>query len=144
MRGFPSYVALSAVEYSHYHPDTYSIYIGEKEIIREAFLITFANCAQWGNNVYIAPDASATDGLLDMVIWKKTPRFRIPLIAMRLITRNIDHSDKIEIIKGHSFRIKRAREGWVHFDGEQVQMGSELTVVVCPGTLKVVTPCTYQ
>jgi len=144
VRGFPSYLALSALEYIHYQPDRYSICIGDTKIEREAFLITFANCAQWGNNVYIAPDASATDGLLDMVIWKKSPIIDIPLIATRLIMKNIDHSHKIEIIKGAFFRIMRLYEGLVHFDGEPVQMGRELNVAVYPGSLQVVTPCSYQ
>lgn len=138
VRGFSSYVALSALEYVHYHPEKYQIQIEGASLEREAFLITFANCAQWGNNVYIAPEASASDGLLDMVIWKKTPVITIPFIAIRLLSKKIEHSDYFETIRGATFRIKRLQEGWAHVDGEDVQMGRELVVEVHPASLKVI------
>ena len=140
VRGFPSYVALSAFEYTHYHPEKYTIWVDGQLLEREAFLITFANCDQWGNNVYIAPEASATDRLLDMVIWNKTPAVTFPFTAMRLLSRTIDHSNYIENIRSASFRIERSQEGWAHVDGEDVQMGKELIVEVHPASLKVITP----
>jgi len=140
VRGLPSYVALSALEYTQYQSEKYKIWVEDRLLEREAFLITFANCAQWGNNVYIAPEASTKDGLLDMVIWKKTPAVTFPFIAMRLLSRTIDHSDYFETIRGASFCIERVKEGLGHVDGEDIQMGKELTVVVHPASLKVVTP----
>jgi len=128
------------VEYVHYHPEVYKIRVGERYLEREAFLITFANCAQWGNDVYIAPEASATDGLLDMVIWKKTSAVTFPLIAMRLLMGNIDHSQYVETIRSASFSIERAQDGWVHVDGEDIQMGRELSIEVHPASVKVITP----
>jgi YegS/Rv2252/BmrU family lipid kinase len=139
VRGFPSYMAMSALEYTRYQPEKYKIYVGAQLFECEAFLITFANCAQWGNNIYIAPEASVTDGLLDMVIWKKTPKTSTPFVAMHLITRSLDHSSHIEYLKGVSFRVERCQEGWAHVDGEDVQMGKELEVMVCPSSLQVVT-----
>jgi len=140
VRGLPSYLALSAMEYAHYHPQKYRIFARGQVFEREAFLITFANCAQWGNNIYIAPGASVTDGLLDMVIWKKTPVVEFPFTAVRLFMRNINHSDYIENIRGPRFCIERSQEGWAHVDGEHVQMGKELIVEVHPASLRVVTP----
>ncbi|MCL2737888.1 MAG: YegS/Rv2252/BmrU family lipid kinase [Bacteroidales bacterium] len=143
IRGFPSYIALSAWEYTHYRPEKYKIFTGDCILEREAFLITFANCSQWGNNVYIAPGASATDGLLDMVIWKSTSVVRIPFTAVRLLARNINHSKHIENFRGTSFSIERACEGPVHYDGEHALMGRELKVEAFPASLKMVMPCLY-
>ena len=141
VRGLPAYAALSVVEYLHYRPEKYKIYIGEQAFEREAFLITFANCSQWGGNICIAPSASATDGLLNMVVWKKTPKVRIPFISTRLLTHTIDKSNFIENVCGIHFHIERAQQGWVHVDGEHIYMGKELTVEVHPASLRIVTPC---
>ena len=138
VRGLPSYLALSAIEYVNYHPETYKIFAAGEVLERYSFLITFANCSQWGYNVYISPEASVTDGLLDMVIWKKAPTVLTPFIVMRLLTRNIDHSEYIENIRGASFKVERCNEGWVHVDGEHVQMGKVLEIEVHPASLKVI------
>ena len=144
VRGLSSYIALSALEYAHYHPEKYKIYIGEQVFEREAFLITFANAAQWGNNIYIAPDARADDGLLDMVVWKRAPVMTIPLTAIRLLSKKIDQSVHIENFRGACFRIERVSEGSVQYDGEHAVMGKEIKVEVFPASLQVVTPCWYQ
>ena len=144
VRGFHSYIALSAIECTRYHPEKYRIHIGDRVLEREAFLITFANCSQWGNNIYIAPEASATDGLLDMVVWKSTSLARIPFTAARLLAKNINRSKYIENFCGPSFKIEREREGAVQYDGEHLLMGKELHVEVFPASLKVVVPCSCE
>ena len=140
IRGFFSYAALSAATYVNYHPEKYIIETGEQLLEREAFLITFANCAQWGYNTYISPSASATDGLLNMVVWKKTPKVKFPFVAARLPMHNIDHSHYVETISGVRFCVERPNEGWVHVDGEHIQMGKKLVVEVHPSSLRVITP----
>jgi lipid kinase, YegS/Rv2252/BmrU family len=138
IRGLPSYMAISAMEYLQYHPESYKIYVGEQLLEPEAFLVTFANGAQWGNNVYIAPEADITDGLLDMVIWKRTPAVGMPIMAMRLLTRKIGKSVYIEHIRGGSFRVERKQEGWVQLDGESCKMGASLSIEVHTRSLKVI------
>ena len=140
IRGLPSYMAISAMEYLHYHPESYKIYVGEQLLEPEAFLVTFANGAQWGNNVFIAPDADITDGLLDMVIWKRTPAVEMPIMAMQLLTRKIGKSGHVERIRDKSFRVERQREGWVQLDGESHKMGASLRIEVDPHSLKVIVP----
>ena len=138
IRGLPSYMAISALEYLQYHTESYKIYVGEQLLEPEAFLVTFANGAQWGNNVFIAPDADITDGLLDMVIWKRTPAVEMPIMAMQLLTRKIGKSGHVEHIRGKLFRVERKQEGWVQIDGESCKMGASLIIEVHPRSLKVI------
>jgi diacylglycerol kinase (ATP) len=51
----------------------------------EAFFINIANGDQFGNHVTIAPKASLMDGLLDIVIVKKTGRWRMLLSVIRQV-----------------------------------------------------------
>jgi YegS/Rv2252/BmrU family lipid kinase len=140
IRGFFSYLALSATTYFHYRPQKYCIYVRDQMLEREAFSITFANCGQWGNNICIAPDANASDGLLELVIWKKRPKVAILFMAMRLLTKTINRSRHIETICGASFRVERMQEDWVQFDGEHLRMGKEIKVEVHPASLHVIAP----
>ncbi|MCL2728198.1 MAG: YegS/Rv2252/BmrU family lipid kinase [Bacteroidales bacterium] len=144
VRGFLTYITLSVLEFIRYRPQKYIIYAGEEVFEREAFLITFANAAQWGNNIYISPCANTSDGLLDLVVWKRASVMRIPFMAIRLLTKKINRSKYIENIRGASFRVERIGEGYVQYDGEHTIMGKELKIGIHPSSLRVVTPCSYQ
>lgn len=51
-----------------YKPETYEIENEEGTVKYKAFLIACGNASQYGNNAYIAPQASLTDGLMDVTI----------------------------------------------------------------------------
>ena len=40
-------------------------------------MISFANASQYGNDVKISPSASVKDGMLDFVIVKEFPKWKI-------------------------------------------------------------------
>ena len=73
-RGFINYIKKSISCYFSYKPEKYSLLGNDIDMDINAFLITFANASQWGNNAYIAPKASITDGLLDIAIMSKFPQ----------------------------------------------------------------------
>ena len=67
-RGLLTYIENTLKEGLKYQPDTYEMEIdGEKKQFK-AFLIACANASQYGNNVYIAPHASMSDGLMDVTV----------------------------------------------------------------------------
>ena len=51
-----------------YEPETYEIEDENGTMHYKAFLISCANASQYGNNAYIAPQASMSDGLMDVII----------------------------------------------------------------------------
>ena len=68
-RGFLTYIENTLREGLSYKPDTYTITIDDnKQMVYKAFLIACANASQYGNNAYIAPNASMSDGLMDVTI----------------------------------------------------------------------------
>ncbi|MDR2584854.1 MAG: diacylglycerol kinase family lipid kinase [Prevotellaceae bacterium] len=143
-RGFASYLIASVKEFVQYRAKKYTLTIDNQTFDYHAFLITFANCSQWGNNIMIAPSADEKDGLLDMVVWKNKSKFSILLTATRLLFRRIDRSSHIKNFCGTSFTLIREQEGWVHFDGEHTWMGKTIHIGSCPTALKMVTPCLCQ
>ena len=67
-RGLLTYIKLSLKNFFSMKPYRFQLKIENKKLDIEAFFISIANSNQFGNNFTIAPKASLTDGLLDIVI----------------------------------------------------------------------------
>ena len=67
-RGPITYLENILKEGLKYEPETYEIEAGNGTIKKKAFLISCANASQYGNNAYIAPQASMSDGMIDVII----------------------------------------------------------------------------
>ncbi len=138
-RGFITYLQQILREYITYKPEKYTITIDGKTITRRAFLVTFANASQWGNNAYIAPEASLSDGMLDVVVVSKFSILDTPEISLQLFIKRVDKLHFVEIFKCKSATVTRSKEGHIHFDGEPGYLGEEINVNVVRGQLKVLT-----
>ncbi|MEM8381765.1 hypothetical protein Q4R97_19225, partial [Morganella morganii] len=68
IRGPIGYLKSAINVLSNYKPCTYKLTIDGVQYEREAFMISVANSPQYGNNAYIAPQASVNDGVLDVCI----------------------------------------------------------------------------
>ncbi len=139
-RGLISYIEFCAREYISYKPESYEIDIQDNIYNVDAFLITFANCAQWGNNAHIAPDANASDGMIDMVVWKKSPMVEMPVLTAGLFLKTIKFSESIDTYRCKEVKITRARKGLIQFDGESKMEGKEINISVIKHALKVIVP----
>jgi len=128
-RGLSNYVKTAIFEYFNYRPETYQITIDNvRKINRAAFLITFANSSQYGNNAYIAPHADISDGKLDMCILSPFKLYKAPGIGIRLFAKNIDKSSLVYSERASNIILERASEGVVQFDGESCRMGKRLEI----------------
>ena len=61
-RGPLTYIRSTIAEYIKYHPQVYTVSANGHVLTEKAFLIAVCNASQYGNNAYIAPRASITDG----------------------------------------------------------------------------------
>ena len=136
-RGFLSYLRLSLTCFISYTPQKYIIRINGSEITKVLFLVTFANSSQYGNKASIAPQASVSDGLMDVSMLSPFPFYRALGIGIRLLTKTIDSSKYVEIVKCKEVSVERESPGHVHFDGEPIIMGSHIDVKIIPGGLNV-------
>ena len=136
-RGFANYIKATVSEFRKYQPKRYEISMNGTTIMRDAFLITFANASQYGNNAYIAPKADISDGKLEVAILRRFPLLTAPGIAARLFLKNIDKSPFIETYKCDSIILKRKDADVIHFDGEPEEMGEVLNVKIVHDGLSV-------
>ena len=139
-RGKVNYIRSALLEFLNYRPQPYSISIDGAVITEEAFLIAVCNASQYGNNAYIAPKASLTDGLLDLTVIHSGSPFSTALVGVDLLTGYIDRNTLIDTFRISSATLTRLRKGPAHFDGEPVELGRVLEVECSPAALRLLTP----
>ena len=137
IRGAIGYLKAIVSEISTYKPKKYALTIDGKTIEREAFMVSVANSPQYGNNAYVAPQASVTDGVLDVCIIHKFPLYTFPMMLFHLFNKTADQSEYVEIIPGRQICIIRETDDPVHVDGEPKDMGRSLEIEVNPAALRV-------
>ena len=139
-RGFYTYFKSVVNEFFKYKPKKYKLKHGDHVIRERAFLVTFANASQYGNNAYIAPAADIQDGLIDVSILKPFPIYRVMGLGMRLMTKKIAKSQYVQLLKAEEIMIKRKKKDIFHFDGEPCIMKKKIKIKAHKGGLKVLVP----
>lgn len=127
-RGPITYVQKILEEGTKYKPETYEVNADGISTTYKAFLISCANASQYGNNAYIAPQASMSDGLLDVVIMEPFDILDAPQIAIDMFSKTLDMSSKIKSFRTRHLNIRRAHPGVIHYDGDPVMTGADIDV----------------
>jgi len=139
-RGLYTYAKITIKEYFRSKEQQYTLTVNGNKLERNAYMITFANASQYGNNAYIAPKADISDGLMDIVIVKKFPLYVAPIFAIRMFTKCLTGSKYIETIRTKEATLSRKEDGYVHFDGEPGTMGAELKVSISHSSMLMIVP----
>lgn len=113
-----------------YRPQTYVLSVDGSTMQYKAFLISVANASQYGNNCYIAPQASMSDGLLDVVIMEPFDMMDAPQISLDLFNKTLDKNSKIKTFQTKHIHVCRQQEGVIHYDGEPVMTGREIDIML--------------
>ncbi len=139
-RGIISYVRSALSEYVSYQSETYTISANGKIITERAFVVAVCNASQYGNNAYIAPEASVTDGLLDVTVIYSGNAVDAAVVGFDLFTGYINRNTMIRTFRTPSLVIYRNGEGPAHIDGEPVIMDEIMDVRCRPAQLKMFVP----
>jgi diacylglycerol kinase (ATP) len=143
-RGFITYFKSALQEIINYKSQSYHIEIDGIKYEREAFMLSFANSSQYGNNAHVSPRASVQDGLLDVCVIKPFPLYRFPEMGLRMFTKTADSSKYVEIIRGKKIQITRNAAGPAHIDGEPQTISASTEIKVVPLSLKVIVGHQYS
>lgn len=143
-RGFFSYFQAVFKEFSNYQPQCYTINIDGKQILRKAFILSFANGSQYGNDFVIAPKAKIHDGLLDLIIVDDIPSYEVPQFVYRFKNGTLDHSGHTEMHRFKEITIQSQSDIQAHIDGEPVLFQNEIKVTIQPDSLKILIPSSAQ
>jgi len=136
-RGLATYVENVLKEGLKYEPETYEIEDETGTKHYKAFLISAANASQYGNNAYIAPQASMSDGLLDVIIMEPFDVLEAPQISIDMFNKTLDKNSKIKTFKAKSLHVHRKEPGWIHYDGDPVMTDADIDIQLHDKGIKV-------
>jgi diacylglycerol kinase (ATP) len=126
-RGLKTYASLVSKNFFRADSYTFEIESNGLKFSTEAYFISIANSNQFGNNFTIAPGAILSDGLLDIVIAKKTAK---PLLLFNLLRQILTGKvRRIENSLSHPFIyfqtdkviIENKSEAPIHIDGDPAE-----------------------
>ena len=138
-RGPITYVENVLKEGLKYKPETYEVEdeTGAKKY--KAFLIACANASQYGNNAYIAPQATMTDGLMDVIIMEPFTAFDAPQISIDMFNKTLNKNSKIKAFKAKRIHIHRSEPGAIHYDGDPIMTGRDIDVHIEERGIRIIT-----
>ena len=139
-RGLLTYLENTLHESLTYQPETYEIENASGTARYKAFLIACANASQYGNNAYIAPQASLTDGMMDITVLEPFTVLDVPALSFQLFNKTIDQNSRLKTFRCQTLRIHRSKPGVVHFDGDPMMMGENVDVKIMKKGLQVIVP----
>lgn len=147
-RGINTYIRQVFKNFFSIKSYPFEIEIENRVFAEEAFCVCIANSNQFGNHFIIAPEASLSDGLLDVVIFKKTNKpFIILLLAKQVFTGKIKsvHQkdlDKKKVLYFQTDRLKIKNIGMapLHIDGDPAPSSKDFVIEILPSAYKLLQP----
>ena len=138
-RGPITYVENVLKEGLKYKPETYEVKDDTGVHHYQAFLIACANASQYGNHAYIAPGATMKDGEMDVIIMEPFNALEAPQIAADLFMKTLSKNSKIKTFRTKNLQIHRNKEGAIHYDGDPVMTGTDISVSIEHLGIRIVT-----
>jgi diacylglycerol kinase (ATP) len=145
-RGLATYATLVGRNFFSADPYSFVVESNGLSFSTEAFLISIANSNQFGNNFTIAPKALLSDGLLDVVIAKKTAK---PLLLFNLIKQilagrlsKIENSLNNPVIyfQTSELKITNTNLAPLHIDGDPAETPEKLNIQVKKKCFRLIQP----
>jgi diacylglycerol kinase (ATP) len=147
-RGLMTYTKQTLLHY--FSAGTYPFEIAVDKFIfsTDAFFISIANSNQFGNKVTIAPQASLSDGLLDIVIVQKMNKALLPFaILSQLRGANKTQVLAAEALKKNiiyfqapSLKIRNLKKAPLHIDGEPKKSSDVYDISIIKNCFSLIQP----
>jgi len=136
-RGFKNYIKVSIETFFNYKPIHIKFLDSAYDDLNGTYLmLNVANTRQFGNNAYIAPMASKSDGLVDLVLVKKFPVYYSPFFAYRMFTKRLRNDDYVTYLPVSEIEFEVDTRNW-HIDGEFKKIKSPISIKVLPKSLRI-------
>ncbi len=147
-RGLQTYLRLSTIRFFRSKPYPFEIKLDERIIKTDAYFISIANSNQFGNQFTIAPRASLSDGLLDIVIVKKMNKIVLPLYVLLQVAGNnrlrevmdFESDPNIIYVQSDKIRIRNPALAPLHIDGEPAETSDEFKIRVVRNFFRLIQP----
>jgi diacylglycerol kinase (ATP) len=147
-RGLITYAKQSFKNYIKAKAYPFTIKIDNQSVDTEAFFISIANSNQFGNHFTIAPKASLSDGLLDIVIVQKMSKLKLPFALLQQLRgknkyvalTNALQQNNIVYLQANEIFIENKSLAPLHIDGEVSNTSSQFHFKIIKKCFKVYAP----
>jgi len=147
-RGLQTYIRISTLQFFKSKPYPFEIQLNDRTLKTDAFFISVANSNQFGNQFMIAPKASLSDGLLDIVIVKKMSKLSLPFFVLHHVAGNnlplhlSDVREKKNIIYLQTDKISIRNPGFapLHIDGDPTETQAAFEIRIIPNCFQLIRP----
>jgi diacylglycerol kinase (ATP) len=147
-RGLLTYIKQSLKNFIYAKSYSFELKTDEANFKTDAYFICMANSNQFGNNFKIAPEASLTDGLLDIIVVKKMNKPKIVWSVFNQMRSgkisNLKEKDfhKKDILYFQTKRIEiiNTEMAPLHIDGDHVSTYKELKMEILPSAFNLLVP----
>lgn len=147
-RGLSTYI--KKIIHNFFAAQTYrfNLTFGDTELAIDAYFISVANSNQFGNNFMIAPQASLTDGLLDVVILTQQNKLNVLLHTIMQVS-GFNRLQQVEILNENtsviyfqtaSIVINNEQGAPLHIDGEPAHNTHKIEVNIMPKSFQLIFP----
>jgi len=145
-RGLTTYARLVSKNFFSASSYTFNVESNGLDFSTDAYFISIANSNQFGNNFTIAPRALLADGLLDIVIVKKSVK---PLLLFNVLKqivagklRSIESSLNQPVIYFQTEKIKIVNNSNapMHIDGDPAEVNDEINIEVKKKCFRLIQP----
>lgn len=136
-RGFLTYAWSAIKSVSAFDAFEYSMDLPGKKISGKAFMINICNSNQYGYNVKVAPQASLSDGMMDVVVLADIPKWKIPLAVLQVFTRTHMHDKHFTVYRADTVEVRTPQYTHLQVDGETAVKDKEFHVELLPKALNV-------
>ncbi len=147
-RGLNSYTKIALKNFSSAKTYSFIIEADGNNFTVEAFLICIANSNQFGNNFKVAPKASISDGLLDVVVIKKSSKRQAVLSFIKQVlfgkTKGLNeknfHKKNVLYFQTDKIKIKNPQFAPLHIDGDPAESFKEFSIEILPSAYRLIHP----
>ena len=147
-RGLTTYVKQVVKNFFGAHTYSFDIMLNKETFHTEAYFISIANSNQFGNNFTIAPKASLSDGLLDIVIVTSQNKFSVLLNAFRQISgiNKLQSEDVLEqnravlYFQTDRLSITNPSHAPLHIDGDPAETPEKLDISINKHCFRLIQP----
>jgi len=147
-RGLITYVKKIIQNFFIAKPYSFVLKLDNKKIEVGAYFISIANSNQFGNNFTIAPKASLTDGLLDIVIVTQQTKLNLLLQTLMQVSgfnqlqkaENIDKETSVVYFQTSAIQINNPSLAPLHIDGEPVESVKKIDIKIQPKSFQLIYP----
>ncbi len=147
-RGLTTYIKLTTKHFFSSKIYSFGLDLYHTKLETEAYFISIANSNQFGNNLTIAPKASLSDGLLDVIILTRQNKLSFALNILRQIggwnklqaAASIEKNKAVIYFQTEKLTILNHSKAMLHVDGEPAAAPGKVNIEINKKCFRLIQP----